>query len=179
MPYAGNGRTIADLTTLHNNIHNFVIAMYLPLEQLQIIKWYYSGNAAQQCLDLFAITFEGRSIPCRQTIFNIVHQFEKDLCLKSCSTCNPREISPEEIEAKERRDVLVCGAIVQDDMKSTRGIGEELGIGDKTVAKALKKGDFRSYKYSETQETFAEDSIRRMEFCETVMEKANADENFI
>lgn len=83
------------------------------------------------------------------------------------------------MEEKERRNVLICSAVELDDTKSTRKLAEELGIGNKTVARVLKKNDFRSFKYSKTQEIFEQDNIRRMEFCETVMEKSNADGNFI
>jgi Helix-turn-helix domain (DUF4817) len=153
--------------------------VYTALEKVQIIKWYYGGHSAQACVDLFSLTFQDRPVPGRQTIYDIVNNFEHSACLQNCSQCHKRNVSPEKEEARNRRDVDICSAVEVDDTRSSASIASELSVSQTTVVKTLKKYNFKSFKYCKIHELFPGDQFRRMEFCERVTEMANQDENFI
>lgn len=157
------------------------MTVYTPSERVEIIKWFYGGNSAVQCRDLFSIAFENRPIPCEKTILNVVSNFETSFCLQDCHKCHSKAQEPpiERVQEKERLEEMVCSALEVDPTRSSRSVGEELGMDHKTVTSIWKKHGFKCYKYSKTQEIFPEDQWRRMEFCETMMEKSNENENFL
>lgn len=154
-----------------------MVARYTPEQKVQIIKWYYGGNSADRCTELFSVFFQDAPIPCKQTILNVVSTFENSHCVNSCSKCH-REEGPVN-EETEHRNERICSSLVLESTRSTRNVAEELGISNKTVARVWKQNGFKCFKYSKTHEIFPDDNFRRMEFCDTVMEKANQDPNFI
>jgi hypothetical protein len=110
----------------------------------------------------------------------MIGNFETKFYVADCRKCHLRnEVDPHKAEERERRDVIICSVLELDDTRTTRDIAEELGVGNATVARVWK--NIHCYKYSRSQEIFPEDHIRHMEFCESVMEKANEDivSNFI
>lgn len=150
---------------------------YTNKEKAQILKWYYQGNSALDCVKLFIVLFEDRRSPTAQTVMNIIHCFEKYSCLCDCKYCRKKdEDAPQK---NEERDIAVCSILSIDDKKSTRAVGEELGLSKTTVAKIWKQNDFKCFKYEKHQQILPEDPYRRMEFCDTAMEKANQENNFI
>lgn len=70
----------------------------------------------------------------------------------------------------------LCYKMETQSNKKIRGqITEEMGGRQEkcNCCSCLKKNSICCYKYSNTQKIFSEDSIKHMEFCETVMEKDN------
>lgn len=157
------------------------MSAYTTAAKVQIITWYLGGNSLEDCVNLFIAAYENRPSPSRTTIHRIVMHFKKWGCIVDCKKCHRNETpQAQENDEIERRDVMVCSALAEDDTKSTREVAEELGtVSHTTVNKIWRKNGLKCYRYEKTQEILPEDNIRRMEFCEAVMEKANHDEQFI
>lgn len=156
------------------------MSAYTVEEKIQIIKWRYSENSLTDCVNLFIATFENRPTPSATTIHRIISHFEKKGCIQDCRKCHKKEDpTPNNNNGTERRDVMVCSTSVLDDTRSSRNVAEEMGISHVTVQKIWKNNGLKCFKYRKTQEIFPEDQFRRMEFCETMMEKVNHDQHFI
>lgn len=149
-------------------------------EKLQMIKWYYGGNSFRETINLFIVAFENRPIPAVGTVRKIIQKFENSGCLNVCKKCQPpsEHNVPMNIE-REQREVEVCALVETSEPCSSRKLAEELDMSGQTVRDILKRNKYRCYKVEKTQEIFAADRIRRMEFCETMIERANGDELFI
>lgn len=154
-----------------------MVVVYTVQEKVQIIKWFYAGNSAQETINLFIIMFEGRPIPCDQTIRATVRKFEATGCVSKCKRAN---VPPENNnQDQERRDIMICARAEEDSAVSSRTIARELNISQPTVINVLKKHGYRSFKVGKSQEIFPEDHIRRMVFCEEMLERSNNDDAFI
>lgn len=144
---------------------------------IQIIKWYYGGNSARRTRDLFSVEFPDIPIPSDKTILNIIKQFEKTgsvINSKNKTTQNPN-IS----EEQEILETQICGHIETDPTTSCRELAEEFEISKTTVCRVLKKHGYSSYKVKNSQQLLEEDPFRRMQFCETMLEKCHADQSFL
>lgn len=158
------------------------MTIYTTEERVQIIKWYYGNNTAAEVVARFAFMFEDRPIPTAQTVLNIVHKFESSGCLKTCKKCNSedgdndgRQIN----EEREQREISVCSLAEVHAPCSSTQISTEVDVPDRTVRAILTRNKYHCYKVAATQEIFLEDCTLRMEFCESMMEKANENETFI
>lgn len=80
---------------------------------------------------------------------------------------------------QERQEVMICALAEEDSTVSSYQTACELNLSQPTVLSVLKKHGNRNYKVGKTQEIFPEDHIRRMMFCEEMMEKSNNDDTFI
>ncbi|KAJ8944615.1 hypothetical protein NQ318_011471 [Aromia moschata] len=57
--------------------------------------------------------------------------------------------------------------------------GQQVDVDKRTVQNILRRNKYKPHKILTTQELWPGDDIRRMEFCEIMMEKANENEDFI
>lgn len=143
-------------------------------EKIQIIKWYYGGHSLREIIDLFIVAFEDRPIPSVSTIRRIVSNFEKFGCLSPKNHKRSAENAENFI-----RDVTVCASFENNPEQSLLHAGNELNISAHTVRNILKKYKYKCYKIKKSHELLPRDYIQRMEFCETVMERGNVDNEFI
>lgn len=152
--------------------------VYSKEEKINIIKWYYSSQGGtQEVIGRFVFSFPDRPVPCRRTILDIIHRFEKSGCINGCSKCyqsNFHPISEERIE----KEVSVCAFVESSEPCSSRQISEQLGIPKTTVRRILHKKKYKCYKVRKNQEIFPDDQFRRLEFCEAIREKCDNDDNF-
>lgn len=153
--------------------------IYFPKEKLQLVKWYYGGNSLQEVVNLFIVAFENRPIPSVSTVNRIIRDFESSCCLNFCSKCHPNENVPLMNQERQEREVEVCALVETSEPCSSTKIAEELEMPRQTVRDILKRNKYKAYKVEKTQEIFPWDCVRRMEFCEVMMERANQDEHFI
>lgn len=163
-----------------SQFHNKMI--FTKEERVQIIKWYYSGSTAQEVVGRFIFSFENRPVPTVQTVLNIVHKFERTACAADCKECSNMSREPRIRvinEVNEQRDINVCSAVEHNQPCSSVQIAEQVGIPDRTVRRILKKHGYRSYKIQRHQEILPDDEIRRVDFCENIMEKIAETDNFI
>lgn len=159
------------------------MSVYSTAEKVQIVSWYLAGNSYRNTADLFAVEYINRPIPSHTTVERIVNAFRKYGCLvgncRKCQQINEQPHIPLIPGDREERDVRVCSLVETNDLTCTRQIADEIGVSRSTVTRILKRNKYKSYKVQKCQEIFPEDNFARMEFCESVMEKANRDEYFI
>jgi predicted DNA-binding protein (UPF0251 family) len=154
--------------------------LYTTKEKVQIVQWYFSGNSYQNVVDLFAVEYVNRPIPCIQTIAHIVSAFKEFGCVVgNCRKCQRTNEQPEITPDREERDMRVCAYMEMSEPCSSRQVADEIGVSRSTVQRILKRNKYKCYKAQKCQEIFPEDNIERMVFCESVLERANRDENFI
>lgn len=156
--------------------------VYSQQQKVQIIKWYYSGVSMDEIIGRFAFTYVDVHIPVKSTISDIINKFETHGCVKNCIKCNDANEErpvPQMTEERENRETAVCSLAEINFPCSSTQIAQELDISARTVRNILKRNKYRCYKLQTTQEIFPEDHLRRMVFCEDIMEKANREDRFI
>lgn len=152
--------------------------MYTVQEKLQIIKWIYGGNSYAETIQLFIAAYEDRPAPSKSTISRIHKDFETKGSVLNCKCTrgnNIRNIN----EEREARDVRICAAVEVDPSLSSSQIAEELGHSKDIVKRVLKKHGYKSFKISCGHELCPGDEEQRMNFCASMIEKANNDDNFL
>lgn len=149
--------------------------IYLLQEKIQIVKWCYSGQSSAQIIDSFMEKFVGRPIPSITTIRRIINNFETH----GCVTPFHHKKEPPENTDLEERDILICSSVEENKNITLREIAVNCEVAPSTAQKVLRKHGYKPYKLHKSNEIFPEDRVKRMEFCEAIMEKANNDENFI
>jgi transposase len=150
--------------------------MLTPEQKLQIIKWYYGGKSIREISSsLFVLAFDKELS--HSSVENVIKNLENNFCLQNCSHCR-KQPQPEN-EDDEMKEIMVCSMIDNDDTLSSRAIAETVGISHSKVLKILHTNGLSCYKVQTNQELFEEDKIRRMEFCEDVMERANNENNLL
>lgn len=90
-----------------------------------------------------------------------------------------RERPPRENLNREARDTLICASIEENPTQALSTVAREFDISASTARNVLRRHGYRPFKLRRGNEQFPADAFRRMEFCEVVMERANADPNFI
>ena len=155
--------------------------MYTREEKIQILKWYFGGHSNREIVNLFIIAFENRPVPTQSAISRIIQKFEKCGCIQNCRKCKnidlPRARTVSEV--RQNKEIDVCAVAETSDPCSSRTIAEQCNMNDRTVRNILKRNGYHCYKVQTTQELLPEDNIRRMEFCEIMMERENQDNNFL
>ncbi|CAH2006857.1 unnamed protein product [Acanthoscelides obtectus] len=126
---------------------------------------------------------QDRPIPSHATVINTYEKFKRVGCLHKCRSCMHAEgWKPKISEKREEIETAVCAAAEVSEPCSSRKIAEMVPIADltpRTTRNILHRNGYHSFKVGTVQEIFPLDKYRRMEFCETVMEKANRDGSFI
>lgn len=145
-------------------------------EKVNFIKWYYSGLSFRDIRATFPAFYPERPIPSLNTLHRIVSYFETNGTVNQMCKCQNERAgaSLEKVEA-------ILLSVEENKNVSLREMGKNLGMHFTTAQKILKTQSprVRSYKYQRHQEIFEEDKEKRMQFCETIMEMANADRNFV
>lgn len=147
--------------------------VYALDEKIQIVKWFYSGNSLRVVRDLFNARFENRPVPSVTTIRRIVTNFESKGCLSYANHKRTRRPVNNDLELR------VCATVELDPCLSSRQIADEVHLHHTTVLKILKKHEYRSFKTSKSHTIYPNDQIKRMLFCERLIELSNNDPNFI
>lgn len=159
-------------------------AQYTITEKNQFLKWYYAGNSLRQVQGLFAGLYPDRAVPAVSAIQKVIENQNKyGSVFKPCQSCYKKSLDLQgELEVVPRdnnTEINVLAAVINNPNISTRDIGKELNIHPTTAFKILKKHKYISYKYSNHHELLERDYFSRMLFCETIMDMANRDRNFI
>lgn len=146
-------------------------------EKIQFVKWYYGGNSLRSVKTLFVEAFPDRPSPSVDTIHRVIQNFEKHGCISPRSHKGARNNEPN--EEREMLEIMVCASANENPGQSLVEIADQVNVSTRTVNKILKKNGYKSYKVQKTHEIFPGDNFARMEFCESVMEMANRQENFL
>lgn len=102
------------------------------------------------------------------------HYFKK---LERKMRREPR-VQNQEFIVNEELEINVLGTVSHNRSASVREIAEGLGSNRETVRRILKKHNYRSLKYNLHQHLYEGDSIRRIVFCEWLINKFQRDNNF-
>ncbi|KAJ8952995.1 hypothetical protein NQ318_015355, partial [Aromia moschata] len=131
------------------------MTVYTKEEKVQIIKWYFISQSAEEVVGRFTFSLENRPVPTTSG------------CITGCKKClsyQPEETIPRPLsENRLEREVAICAFVEANE----------------TVRNILRRNGYKCYKVQETQELFPEDYNRRLEFCESMREKADSYEHFL
>jgi len=147
-------------------------------QKIKVCLWFWGGNSHAEIEELFANEFNGQQAPCRSTIRRMTEHFKKHGCINSFHL-RKREKADDAAEVDEDIELAVTLAVEEDSHRSIRDIQPIVDASFAKVKKILKKHKYKSYKIEKTNELEENDPIRRMEMCETLLEKSNHDENFV
>lgn len=150
--------------------------IYTTQEKVQIVKWFFGGNSVEAVRNLFMVDFENRPVPAVSTVRKIISNFEKYGCVSPRRHKKSPLVPNMEVQNLE---IDICANAEVNPTQSSRAMAEQFGVDPKKVRSILKKHGYHSYKLQKSHQLFPEDQFRRMEFCETVMEKSNRDPQFI
>lgn len=158
--------------------------MYTTQEKIQIVEWVLTGNSVRRTAELFSVYFEARPIPSISTIHNIVKTFRTTGCLNNdCRGNNNRNDGMyDNIGTRnytEDDEVNILAAVEVNPNISVRSVARELGLDQSYIHRMLKKHKYHAYKYSKHQELLPQDEERRNYFCENMLERCNANANFL
>lgn len=148
---------------------------YTLEEKIDMVQWTFKSHSLRETRDLFSIKYPERPIPALTTISAVVENFKSTGCILGCKCHKTPRINLD----KEMQEIIVCAMVEEDSNISISKISEETNISVGKVHNILKKNKYNSYRYQTHQEIFEADQYRRMEFCETVLERVNVDEHFI
>ncbi|KAL1488715.1 hypothetical protein ABEB36_014514 [Hypothenemus hampei] len=80
---------------------------------------------------------------------------------------------------RELGNRMICASIERNATRPLTHIVTEFGISVQVVRDILKKNDYKPFKLKRSNELWPDDTYRRMEFCERLMEMSHRDENLI
>lgn len=132
----------------------------------------------EEVIARFVFAFENRPVPVVSTVRRIVHKWESTGCVTGCKKCGDNEGDRARAVLSDK-EINICAVAEISAPCSSRKIAEEADCNARTARRILKKNGYKPYKIRVTQEILPEDCNRRVEFCETVREKADRDQNFI
>lgn len=154
------------------------MSIYTTEEKVQIVTWFLNGTSLRRTAELFSVFFNDRPVPSKDTVARIVKKFQETGCVSSeCKKKRSRGV--ENGADQQDREVDICAAVEADHNLSIRQISTNSGVSRTSVHRVLKKHRYIPYKYSCQQELRIGDEERRITFCEIMMEKCNADPNFL
>lgn len=146
---------------------------YTKEEKIEMLKWHHMGNSFQQVCDLFGVKYPNRPIPNKTTILRLKNKFDE-----TGGIYNKRKSYPSR-KISENTSQLVCASVENEPKLSSNRIATDFGISRSSVQRILKTNGYKSYKISKHQVLFHGDTFRRMHFCETMLEKIHADNDFL
>jgi hypothetical protein len=144
-----------------------------PEHRVFLIKHFYAKgpNPNRVVLDQFQGRFLFR--PSEKALTNLVKKFETEHTLEDRKRKRSRPATNEDTQE------LVLASVAQDPHLSIKKHAQAVGISQSSVAKILKQHKFHPYKIQVLQKLNDDDPDRRMEFCQEMVNRANADEFFI
>lgn len=143
--------------------------MYTKEEKIAIVHLYFANNSIRQTRDLFSVQFPDRPIPSISTIHNIIKKFNSGGCVVNAHTRKQKKchILTEEVELN-----ILC-YVEENPIVSTKAVAEHFEISKTSVYRTLKKFNYKAYKFSNHQQLFEQDKITRTNFCETLFNLIN------
>ena len=144
-----------------------------PEQKVFLIKIFYGKgqNPNRVVLDQFETKFLFR--PSEKTLTNLIEKFETNFTIESKTRSRSHPAT------NEANQELVLAEVAVDPHTSIRKISQNTGISQTSVGRILKLHKFHPYRIQILQKLNEDDPDRRIEFCEEMMNRANADENFI
>lgn len=145
-------------------------------ERITLLMMYGYGDrvrSLQEVCDLFNNTFRNREPITKSTVSKTVRRFEETGTVNN----RPRTGRPRTVTT-DAKSLDVLQTFVEDPHSSIRKAIVQHDISFSSVQKILKTNKFHPYKLHLVQELSEDDFDRRVEYCDTVMQKLDIDENF-
>lgn len=121
--------------------------------------------------EVFNNKYQDRTPISRGTVSKIIQKFDAFDNVKD----RPRSGRPAILD-DTKMDVFL--SVVEDPHKPTRVVSQEIQVCQRTVCKYLRKEKWHPYKVKLVQELREDDSDRRIQFCEIMLERFNREPNF-
>lgn len=110
----------------------------------------------------------------KSTISRTIHRFIGHGTIKDLERAGrPKSV------ATEDKQIEVAQGFVEDPHLSLRRAGDQFDVSHETVRRVLKSINFQPYKIHLVQELNEDDPDRRIEFCETMMDRIDEDPPFL
>lgn len=147
--------------------------VYTLQERIQIVELFFLNNQnALRTAELFNERGENRNVQ-RKYVLELIAKFRE-----TGSVANKKRNVQRPVR-NEVTQVAVLGHAIMDPRLSTRQLALVSGINRRSVQRILKSNHFHPYKIKLVQELNEDDYDRRLEFCETVSERASNNPNFV
>lgn len=140
-------------------------------QKIFVIKTFYQTDNKCETRRIFLEHFN-RNIK-RDTVYDLIKRFEEQGSISDL----PRSGRQKTINSPENRDVI-RGAMAQSPTKSTRRAALELGISRTSIRRLLHELKLKPYHPHLVHAMSEDDPDRRIEFCETFMDKCAEDPLF-
>lgn len=136
--------------------------------------WNDRLRSYQDVKDLFNVTFRNENTPIsKSTVERTVRRFEETGSVKN----RPKTGRPATTNEEKALDVLQ--SFVENPQTSVRRTAQEHEINPMSVHKILKQNKFRPYKILLVHELNEDNFDQRVQFCETMMAKIDAEPDFL
>lgn len=131
-------------------------------------------HSYQAVADLFNERFPNRPPISKNGVVTTVRRFEEHATLKDL----PRSGRPKTATNEDMAtDVLVT--VMEEPHSTTRNLGTEFNISTYSVRNILKSNSYHPFKVHLVHELSGDDFDRRIEYCDTMMQKLDTDPNFV
>lgn len=128
----------------------------------------------QEVANLFNVTFPDRLPISKSTVFRTISRFGETGSIKD----KPRSGRPKTATNPDAAlDVLLT--FEENPHASIRKTSQQTGVSRTSVGRILKLHDYHPYKIKLVQELIGDDHDRRLEYCETMMERVAANDRFL
>lgn len=138
-------------------------------------EFFKNGSSITGAQRSFRRHFGKRAAPSRKVILRAVRNFRKTGNIKKRqSPGRPRTVRNEE------NIKIISATIAQDPQQSTRRLAQVVSLKRSSVQRVL-KNDLKLYPYKAqvVQQLIPADKVNRVKFCEWLMEKCTAEQNFM
>lgn len=149
--------------------------MYSKDEKIEILHFYERGNSLRNVRDLFSAKYPDRPIPAISTISAIIKKFNSEGCLvdNHVKSAKMAHVITEELELN-----VLC-YMEENPVTPLSKIAQLFNISKSSAHVILKKYKYKAYKFSNHQELFPLDKIKRVDFCETLFNLLNENEDLV
>jgi hypothetical protein len=128
----------------------------------------------QAVADLFNERFPNRPPISKNGVVTTIHRFEEHGTVKDLPRSGrPKTATNEDVAT----DVLVT--VMEEPHSTLRNLGTEYNISSYSVWKILNSNKYHPYKIHLVQELSEDDFDRRIEYCDTMMQRLDTDPNFV
>lgn len=128
----------------------------------------------QEVTDLFNVRFQNRPPISKSTVYTTVHRFDETRSVKGrAGRGRPKSVTNDDMSLN------VLQSFVEDPHSSIRKVAAQNDISIGSVCNVLKRNNYYPYKMHLTHELSEDDFDRRIEFCDTMMQKLDINPNFV
>jgi hypothetical protein len=144
-----------------------------PQQRVFLIQRYYSrgDNPLRYVLDQFEAAFVVR--PSETALNNLIHKFETEYTLED------RKRTRSHPATNEANQELVLASVAANPNVSVRDVAREVGVSPRSVSRVLHQNQFHPYKVQILHKLNDGDQDRRMQFCDEMIARIDANPNFV